>query len=115
MHEFGLCESILEAVERRAAGRPVTRVGVRCGVFNRVDSASMRQAFALVADDSVTAAADLDLTVVPTRLECAGCGGISEVDDVVFECPRCHGLDVDLTGAQELTLVSVALARLGST
>jgi Zn finger protein HypA/HybF involved in hydrogenase expression len=64
VHEFGLCESILDAVERRAAGRPVTRVSIRCGVFNRVDGPSMRQAFALVADGSVAADAALDLTVV---------------------------------------------------
>ena len=36
LHELGLCEGVLQAVERRAAGRRVTRVRVRVGAQHRV-------------------------------------------------------------------------------
>ena len=109
MHEFGLCESILDAVEQRAGGRPVTRVTVRCGVLNRVDGPTMQQVFTLVAEGSVAEAAALDLVVVPVRLSCNGCGQAGEVDDMVAQCPTCESLDVALSGGDELRLVSVAI------
>ena len=48
MHELGLCEGVLEAVERRAAGRRVTRVRVRVGAQHRVVESAFDQSFALV-------------------------------------------------------------------
>jgi hydrogenase nickel incorporation protein HypA/HybF len=109
MHEFGLCQSVLDAVERRARGRPIGRVTVRCGVLHRVDGPSMQQAFALVAQGSVAEAAMLDVVVVPAVVTCAGCGRSTDVDDVAVSCPRCGGIDVRTTGGDELTLVSLAL------
>lgn len=111
MHEFGLCECILQAAEHRARGRPLSRVSVRCGVLNRVDEPSMRQAFGLVTQGTVAEGADLDLTVVPARVACAGCGASSDVDDVTVVCPGCGGADVRLVGGDELVLVSVSLVR----
>jgi hypothetical protein len=35
VHEMSYCEGVLEAVERRAAGRAVSRVGVRIGAVHR--------------------------------------------------------------------------------
>ncbi|HET9289505.1 MAG TPA: hydrogenase/urease maturation nickel metallochaperone HypA, partial [Actinomycetes bacterium] len=49
MHELGLCEGILEAVERRAAGRRVNRVRVRVGAQHRVVESAFDQSFALVS------------------------------------------------------------------
>ncbi|MFN2490886.1 MAG: hydrogenase/urease maturation nickel metallochaperone HypA, partial [Actinomycetota bacterium] len=53
MHEIGLCEAIMEAVERRAAGRRVNRVKVRVGARHRVAEPSFNQAFSLVSGGTV--------------------------------------------------------------
>ena len=53
MHELGLCAGILEAVERRAAGRRVTRVRLRVGTLHRVVTPALDQAFELVAGGTV--------------------------------------------------------------
>ena len=45
MHEYGLCEGIVDAVRKRAAGRPVAWVRIRAGARQGVDSESMNQAF----------------------------------------------------------------------
>jgi hydrogenase nickel incorporation protein HypA/HybF len=49
MHEFGLCEGIVDAIQRRAAGRPVARVRVRIGVLHRVVTEAFQHAFAHAA------------------------------------------------------------------
>ena len=45
MHEFGLCEGVLDTVRARAGGRQVAAVRVRFGVRHAVDQESLAQAF----------------------------------------------------------------------
>jgi Zn finger protein HypA/HybF involved in hydrogenase expression len=65
MHEVGMCEGLLEVVERRAAGRRVLGVKVRVGEDHRVVDAAMRQGFELVAVGTVAEGAEVELAVVP--------------------------------------------------
>jgi hydrogenase nickel incorporation protein HypA/HybF len=109
MHEIGLCEGIVEAVLRRADGRPVRAVLVRAGVRQRVVLDSLRQAFAMVAAGTVAADAQVDLEVVPVTVDCRTCGDVNESMDPWAVCPSCGGEDVDVTGGDELTVVSVTL------
>ena len=65
MHEVSLGEAILDAVERRAAGRKVRRVRVRVGTLNRVVGPALDQGFALVSEGTVAEGAVLDIVEVP--------------------------------------------------
>ena len=65
MHELGLCESLLEAVERRAAGRRVLGVKFRVGEQHRVVDEALDQAFEMVAVGTVAEGAEVELEVVP--------------------------------------------------
>lgn len=49
MHELGLCQSVVDAVERRAGERPVTRVKVRVGALQHVHPEAFAQSFAMAA------------------------------------------------------------------
>jgi hydrogenase nickel incorporation protein HypA/HybF len=65
MHELGLCEGLLDAVERRAVGRRVLGVRFRVGEDHRVVGEALDQAFALVATGTVAEGAEVDLVIVP--------------------------------------------------
>lgn len=110
MHEIGLCEGVLDAVERRAAGRPVRAVTVRAGAMHRIVPESMQTAFALVTAGSVADGAVLRLVVVPVRVRCRDCTLEAEADDPLAACTRCGGTDLDLQGGDELVLESLELA-----
>ncbi|MBC9713930.1 hydrogenase maturation nickel metallochaperone HypA [Streptomyces sp. TRM66268-LWL] len=64
MHETGLCEAILDAVERRAKGRRVTGVKVRIGTLHAVSAPALAQSFELVSAGSVADGAVIDLVPV---------------------------------------------------
>ena len=49
MHEFGLCEGVLDAVRARARGREVAAIKVRFGVRHAVNAESLSLAFETVA------------------------------------------------------------------
>ena len=111
MHEIGLAEAILEAVEKRAAGRPVSRAKIRAGALLRVVEPSMDQAFRLVAEGTVAEGAAIDLVVTPAQVTCRSCGHQDGVYDPLAVCPACGGGDVDLSGGDELVLESIEIAE----
>ncbi len=110
MHEFGLCEGIVDAVLKRAAGRPVTRVRVRVGALHRVAEPALDQAFEMIAAGTVAEHAAVDVVVIPVLLTCRSCGCADEVDEPYAACQRCGGTDLATEGGDELTLESISLA-----
>ncbi|GAA3120349.1 hydrogenase maturation nickel metallochaperone HypA [Streptosporangium carneum] len=109
MHEFGIAEAVLDAVERRAEGRRVERVRVRAGALLRITGPALEQAFSLVSPGTVAEGAAVDLTVVPVRLTCSSCGGDEETTDALAVCGGCGSTDVDLRGGDELVLESIQM------
>jgi hydrogenase nickel incorporation protein HypA/HybF len=110
MHEFGLAQGVLDAVLRRAAGRPVRRVRLRAGVRHGLDQASLAQAFGLLAEGTEAEGAALDLVAVPLRLTCLGCGWSAWTADPLAGCAGCAGGEVATAGGDELVLESLTYA-----
>ncbi|WP_433256982.1 hydrogenase maturation nickel metallochaperone HypA [Streptosporangium sp. CA-135522] len=111
MHEFGIAEAILDAVERRADGRRVRRAKVHAGALLRVTEPAINQAFALVAEGSLAEGARVDLVIVPVRLICRSCGQTATSVDPFATCFECGGADIDTEGGDDLVLESIQLAE----
>ncbi|MDL4774322.1 MULTISPECIES: hydrogenase maturation nickel metallochaperone HypA [Thermomonosporaceae] len=109
MHEVGIAESILDAVEKRAGGRPVARVRVRAGALLRVAGPSMDQAFELVSAGGVADRAALEVVTVPAEVACRACGHRAATEDPLTVCPACGGAEVDLSGGRDLVLESIEI------
>jgi hydrogenase nickel incorporation protein HypA/HybF len=107
MHEFGLCEGIIEAVRRRASGRRVARVKVRVGTMHRVDEKSFKQAFSWAAGESEAENAFLDLVVTSARAVCRTCKAETESADRIITCPNCGAFELDLVQGEEIILESI--------
>ena len=104
MHELGYCQGVLEAVERRAAGRPVARVGVRIGAVHRVVAEAFEQSFQLVAAGGPADGATTEVVVVPVHGHCMDCRADFESPDPSPACPSCGSLDVAAEGGDEVVL-----------
>ena len=111
MHELGLCEAIVDAVEQRAGDRPVAHITVRVGRLLHVHPEAFDQSFALAAAGGVASDATAELVFLPVRGRCPRCGQEFEAEGVVdvppSVCPGCGGVDVELTGGDELVLESI--------
>jgi hydrogenase nickel incorporation protein HypA/HybF len=110
MHEFGLCEGVLDAVRQRAGGRQVAAVRVRFGVRHAVDEESLAQAFAMIAEGTEAAGAAVQLVTVPATITCPDCGFRGETTDLLATCPRCAGGSAELSGGDEMVLESIRYA-----
>ncbi|MEO7980444.1 MAG: hydrogenase maturation nickel metallochaperone HypA [Sporichthyaceae bacterium] len=98
------CEGVLEAVERRAAGRPVARIGVRIGAVHRVVADAFEQSFQIAAIDGPAAGATTEVVVVPVQGHCMDCRYDFESTDPSPACPACGSLEVAASGGDEVIL-----------
>lgn len=98
------CEGVLEAVERRAAGRPVARIGVRIGAIHRVVAAAFEQSFQIAAVGGPAEGATTDLVVLPVHGHCMNCRFDFQATDPAPACPRCGTLEVAVEGGDEVVL-----------
>ena len=114
VHEFGICESVLTAVERRAGGRPVAGLTVRVGTLLRVVPEAFAQSFELVAAGTVAEDATPELVFVPVQGTCADCGAMFESDAPIPACPDCGGVRVAREGGDDLVLESITYAATAS-
>ena len=104
MHEMSYCEGVLEAVNRRAQGRRVVRVGVRIGAVHRVVAEAFQQSFELAAAGGPAAGASTEVTVVPAHGLCMDCRHDFQALDASPACPSCGSLDVAVEGGDEVIL-----------
>lgn len=104
MHEIGYCDGVLEAVERRAGGRRVARIGVRIGAKHRVVAEVFEQTFQHVAAGGVAEGATTDVTTVPARALCRLCGTGFDTVEAMPDCPSCTAPVLELDGGDEVVL-----------
>ena len=98
----------MDAALRRAAGRRVAGVRVRIG-GHLVDADVIIQGIQVAAAGTDADGTDVDLVLDPMVVRCASCGRIGDVRDHLdlVACPACGGVDVEVTGSDEVVLESV--------
>jgi hydrogenase nickel incorporation protein HypA/HybF len=108
VHELGLCDGVVEAICRRADGRPVSWARVRIG-GHAVDPEVIAQGVAVAAAGTEAQGLTLEVVVDPARAHCRSCGVEEPVGDAVAlaACRHCGGIDVELTGSEHAVLEAV--------
>ncbi|MET7335049.1 hydrogenase maturation nickel metallochaperone HypA [Nonomuraea sp. NPDC005650] len=114
MHEIGMCEGLVELIERQAGGRPVAAARVRVGARHAVVDEAFGQAFTMAAAGTTVQDAVLELVITPMTVGCHNCGESSESVDSLAVCPGCGDEGVDVSGGDELVLESLTFATAGS-
>ena len=107
MHEFSLCEGIIEAITtqtRQQGFSRVRRVWLEIGALANVELDALRFAFEVVRANTVAAAAELDIITLPGRAHCLDCGQAVAVQQRFDPCPLCGGYQWRLLGGAELRI-----------
>jgi hydrogenase nickel incorporation protein HypA/HybF len=94
MHEFNICEDLLDQVAKEHAKQPfagVTRVRVEIGQLSTADPEALQYAFEILTRQTFLEGAVLQIDRVPSRGHCLDCGAEVEVAAYPAACPHCHG------------------------
>ncbi len=110
MHEMGIANSILEAVEKEIARYPgarASKVGVRVGELAAIDGEALRFCFEVLRRDTELDGLELELEWCPRKHRCAGCDPIFTVRDYDCRCPQCGQVAMQCVSGDELELAFV--------
>ena len=113
MHEFSIMQAALETAgeKTRAAGATqIHRLTLRVGALSGVVPEALRFAFAALKENSVAAAAALEIEEISAVGFCAGCAAEFAVAEINYECPRCHRPSGELRRGWEMELASLEIS-----
>jgi hydrogenase nickel incorporation protein HypA/HybF len=109
LHELGVANEILDvalAEADRHAAKKVTSIRLRVGVLRAIEPENLSFLFEHLARGTPAEGALLEIVEEPIRVDCPACGA-SEARAFTFECPRCKGSGVSVTGGDSLSILSL--------
>lgn len=112
VHEYGIAQALVEQVSQVArdnGASGVTRVVIQVGRLRSVVPDALRWGFEVASAGSVAEGAELVIEEIPISIRCKGCGTQSDLDDPVYICPECKGLDVEPLSGDELILKTLEI------
>lgn len=109
MHEFSICEGLVDAVLKEAEKLEpppdrVIRVQVVMGRLHQIVPDYLAQAFEVLTRGTPAEGAEMKMKTLPVVGRCNACGWEGEVDPPFFRCGRCEALDLDVVKGKELFL-----------
>lgn len=107
MHELGIANSVLEAVQTEAARHPgavVRKVAVTVGELAGVDPEALAFGFEALTTGTEWQHLVLEIQTRPRVHRCPACGLNFRVIDYQFACPECGASPTECAGGDELEL-----------
>jgi hydrogenase nickel incorporation protein HypA/HybF len=112
MHEAGIAQNLIEAVQQRLASEPGARVAaihVRVGELAGISTDALDFAFECLSASTPLAGARLVFDPVPLVVSCDACGQTSAVEDLVFRCGVCGSERTRIVSGRELEVRTLEL------
>jgi hydrogenase nickel incorporation protein HypA/HybF len=118
MHELSIAAAVVESAEdaaREHGAASVESVRLRVGELSGVVGDALRFSFALAAEGTLLAGAELVIEEVAARARCTGCGTEFAVGSPpLLSCPRCETTTTRLLTGRELELAELRLSPTGT-
>ena len=112
MHELALCAALRDEVLRIAAdrnARSVRSVRLLVGPLSGVDGDALARAYPLACAGTACADAALFIEPAPVRVQCSGCGELTDAQPQKLACADCGSLETTIVSGDEMLLSSVEL------
>lgn len=110
MHELGIMTGVMEAVEKsavQAGATKVLKVTLSIGEMTEAIEDSLRFAFEVLTERTMSEGAELEINMVKPRSLCLDCGAEYEHDRFHMVCSECGGYNTKLLAGRELQIDSI--------
>lgn len=114
MHEFAICQSLVDAVVvemEKAGSNPASllKAGIVVGDLRQVVPEFIEQAYLILTKDTVIDGSKLVIRHVPVSGTCTVCQWTGEMPKDELLCQSCKSHQVEITGGTELYLENLEL------
>ena len=110
MHELGIMTGVMDAVEQTAAqagATKVLKVVLSIGEMTEAIEDSLRFAFEVLTEGTMSEGAELEINMVTPRSLCLDCGAEYEHDRFHMMCPKCGSYATQLIAGREMQIDSI--------
>ncbi|MBS1851039.1 MAG: hydrogenase maturation nickel metallochaperone HypA [Acidobacteria bacterium] len=110
MHELGIAQAVLEAVQKEVVRYPSARpvkVGLRIGELSGVDSEALGFALEAIVQGTEWRQVQFAIEFCPRRHQCEDCSREFVIVNYDLQCPHCGGRNSHCIGGEELELAFV--------
>ena len=110
MHELGMVTGVVESVRQAAEANhadKVLKVSLSVGEMTEAIEDSLRFAFEVLTERTMSEGAELEINMVKPRSLCLDCGAEYEHDRFHMVCPECGGYNTKLLAGRELQIDSI--------
>ncbi len=111
MHEYGICEEILEAVLFSAGehgANEVTSVDLEVGVLRGIVKEHLLFFFRHLSKGTCAEGAALNVKEKTLTVTCHDCG-ILHSREMIFSCPKCGSWEISVGGGDEIRISSLEI------
>lgn len=110
MHEMSLMGGVFEAIEATLAHHDVKMVNLvklKIGKLTNAEPDALQMAYEAFAKGTVCEGSVLQIELLPVKGRCKSCGEEFMVEGLLFICPVCQYLGIDIIQGEELLLESL--------
>ena len=110
MHELKIASEMVGIIENVAEEEhliSVTVVNIQFGKMIQIVPDIFQFAFEEATRHTIAEGAKLNLEILPVKFACKKCNLNTEVSDLVFICPNCGSVDLDLIQGRETIIESI--------
>ena len=110
MHELGIMTGVLEAATasaREAGATRLLKVTLSVGEMTEAIEDSLRFAFEVLTEGTISEGAELDINIVKPKSRCLDCGAEYEHDRFHMMCPKCGSYATQLIAGREMQIDSI--------
>jgi hydrogenase nickel incorporation protein HypA/HybF len=110
MHELKIAEELIGIVLEVAESenlKKVTKVNIQFGKIIMIVPDVFRFVFESGVKGTIAKNAKLHLEILPVKFACKKCKEETEIDDLIFVCPRCGSNDLELIQGRETIVESI--------
>jgi hydrogenase nickel incorporation protein HypA/HybF len=107
VHEVSIVEQLMEIIEstaRDADLERVLKVRVNIGLMRQVVPETLRFVFDTCKKDTIANDAEIEMVFVPICAVCESCKKEFTVEEMLFVCPSCSGVSLNIISGKELVL-----------
>lgn len=105
MHELSIAQNLIEIIEEEASRKSfskVKKIGLRIGEMACVDKEALSFCLEVASKGTCVEGAGLLFEDSPLKGKCQSCDHLFYIKDLIFRCPRCEGIDIDIMSGREI-------------
>lgn len=116
MHEFAICENLIDLINSEMMklanlnkNVKLKEVKIQIGALRQIIPDYLKFAYKTLTNGTYLFESELNIYVIPIKITCKNCGFNGTLGNFKYQCPECNSKSIDLLNGKELFVESIEI------